>query len=123
MQPLESGLGWKEELEWAIKALALLLRDEKTISAYEVHTNRLVPILLHCLLGPGKRGGAGGVPSKERAEGFRRIFAESAQEAPTDLDSRSVQNFSGFRQIFYWSATTDSDLFYNRKSPRDTNFC
>jgi E3 ubiquitin-protein ligase HECTD1 len=88
--PLESGLGWKEELEWALKALALLLRDEKTISAYEVHTNRLVPILLHCLLGAGKRGGAGGVASRERAECFRRIFAESAQEAPTDLDSSTT---------------------------------
>ena len=90
-QSLESGLGWREELEWSLKALALLLRDEKTISAYEVHTNRLVPILLHCLLSAGgKRGGAGGVASRERAECFRRIFAESAQEPPTDLDSRSA---------------------------------
>ena len=82
-QSLDSGLSWLEELEWALKALALLLRDEKTISAYEVHTNRLVPILLHCLTG-GKRGGM----APGRADIFRRVFAESAQEPPPDLDSR-----------------------------------
>lgn len=82
IQLLESGLGWSEELQWALKALALLLRDEKTISAYEVHTNRLVPILLHCLTGKKE------VLAKERAQIFLRAFAESAQELPPDLDSR-----------------------------------
>ena len=50
-QVLDSGLSWIEELECALKALATLLRDEKTISWYEVHVSRLVPVLLHCLTG------------------------------------------------------------------------
>jgi len=36
LQPLDSGRSWQEELESSLKALAHLLRDEKTISAYEV---------------------------------------------------------------------------------------
>ena len=90
-QPLDSGMAWSEELQWALRALAQLLRDEKTISAYEVHTNRLVPILLHCLTG-GKKGGASAVAAaaRERAKSFRSVFAESAQEPQPDLDSRCV---------------------------------
>ena len=84
MQPLESGLNWSEELHLSLKSLAVLLRDEKTISAYEVHTNRLVPILLHCLTGRGKDG----LAARKRMEIFRRVFAESALEPPPDLDSR-----------------------------------
>lgn len=87
-QALESGLGWSEELSWSLKALALLLRDEKTISAYEVHTNRLVPILLHCLLGRKDGGTVTVAAARERAKCFRRVFAESAQEHPPDMDSR-----------------------------------
>ena len=89
MQALDSGMDWLEELRWALKALALLLRDEKTISSYEVHTNRLVPIILHCLTGRKDRGGAAAMAAaKDRAKCFRRVFAESAQEHPPDLDSR-----------------------------------
>ena len=79
LQLLESGLSWSEELEWALKALALLLRDEKTISAYEVNSSRLVSILLNCLVG---RGG------EERVEILKRTFMETAQDPPPDLNSR-----------------------------------
>ena len=61
----------------------MLLRDEKTISAYEVHTNRLVPILLHCLA-DGKRSSL----TRERVEIFKKVFSESAEEPPPDLDTR-----------------------------------
>ena len=89
----------------SLKALALLLRDEKTISAYEVHTSRLVPILLHCLTGGG--GGKGGAMGGEggkgggdvdvgrggkmvggRVEVFKKMFSESAEQLPPDLDTR-----------------------------------
>ena len=59
-----------------MKALALLLRDEKTISAYEVHTSQLVPILLRCLA------------TQEREDLFKTAFAVTAQELPPDLDTR-----------------------------------
>lgn len=63
-----------------LRALAHLLRDEKTISAFEVHHSRLVPILLHCLVGGGT--------ARERVTLFMAAFAEAAQELPPDLDTR-----------------------------------
>ena len=82
----------------SLKALAQLLRDEKTISAYEVHTSRLVPILLHCLTGGvgkgeegGKEGGVGGRGEAmvwERVQVFKKMFSESAEQLPPDLDTR-----------------------------------
>ena len=75
-----------EELEGALRALAHLLRDEKTLSAYEVHTSRLVPVLLHCLAGCG----VGGASAKERVKLFRKVFAESAEDFPPELDTRWV---------------------------------
>ncbi len=68
-----------------LEELALLLRDEKTISAYEVHLSGLVPVLLHCL-----KGGVASDPGKVavRVDLFKKAFAESAQEAPADLDIR-----------------------------------
>ena len=85
---MESGLSWEEELECALKALATLLRDEKTISAYEVHVSRLVPILLHCLTGrrPGK--GFDCTKTTQRVAVFAKSFADAAQELPADLDTR-----------------------------------
>lgn len=90
---LESGLCWEVELECALRALATLLRDEKTISWYEVHMSRLVPVLLHCLTGIGEGGTVGvGVPeeekSLERVKLFKKMFAETTDELPPDLDSR-----------------------------------
>ena len=81
------GSGWREGLETALTALALLLRDEKTISAYEVHLSGLVPVLSHCL-----KGGVASDDSKvaTRVELFKRAFAESAQQMPADLDARYV---------------------------------
>ena len=72
-------------------ALAQLLRDEKTISAYEVHLSSLVPTLLHCL-----RGGVVTEPSKvqTRVKIFKRVFADTAQETPVDLDTRYAVNCS-----------------------------
>ena len=86
-QELPSSIGWREELETALTALALLLRDEKTISAYEVHLSGLVPVLSHCL-----KGGVASDSSKvaTRVELFKRAFAESAQQMPADLDIRYV---------------------------------
>lgn len=98
-QTLDSGLSWEEELECALKALATLLRDEKTISWYEVHMSRLVPVLLYCLTGRMREEesaaagvGQGGPPSdektKERVRLFKKMFAEASDELPVDLDSR-----------------------------------
>ncbi len=80
-------MGWHRELVTALEALALLLRDEKTISAYEVHLSGLVPVLLHCL-----KGGGANDPGKvaARVQLFKGVFTESAQEAPADLDTRFV---------------------------------
>ena len=83
MQLLDSGLSWTEELQWALRALALLLRDEKTISAYEVLTSRLVPILRHCLTGSGGETDVG-----ERKRIFKAVFTETADEPPTDIDPK-----------------------------------
>ena len=92
---------WKDNLEHNLKALATLLRDEKTISAYEVHLSRLVPVLLYCLTGTRGDttgsvvvGGCGGPERekskvKERVKLFKRVFAEAADELPADHpDSR-----------------------------------
>lgn len=97
-QVLDSGLSWLEELECALKALATLLRDEKTISWYEVHMSRLVPVLLYCLTGvsseAGSEGRALGVgrveddKAKIRAGLFKKTFVEAAEEIPPDLDTR-----------------------------------
>lgn len=105
---LDSGLSWEEELECALRALATLLRDEKTISWYEVHMSRLVPVVLHCLTGArstvggegegeGPRIGSEGTAGvsgpeedkiKERIELFKKTFAEASDELTVDLDSR-----------------------------------
>ena len=66
-----------------MRALALLLRDEKTISAYEVLTSRLVPILRHCLTGSGGETDMG-----ERKRIFKAVFTETADEPPTDIDPK-----------------------------------
>ncbi len=98
---MESGRSWKEELEQGLKSLATLLRDEKTISSYEVHLSRLVPVLLHCLTGVQKEsengGGVEGANSpensraRERVEVFKHIFSEAAlDESPSDLDLRYI---------------------------------
>lgn len=95
----DSGLGWEEELEHALKALATLLRDEKTISWYEVHMSCLVPVILYCLTGMNKEslegagpGGIVGVAENEkvlsRVRLFRKTFAAASGELPPDLDSR-----------------------------------
>lgn len=65
----------------------MLLRDEKTISAYEVHIGRLVPVLLHCV-----KGGVTTDPQKVQARVglFKTVFANTLQEAPVDLDIRCV---------------------------------
>ncbi len=78
-----------------------MLRDEKTISAYEVHHSRLVPVLLYCLTGStseaagttaeAKVGVVGTVGDKavERANVFKQMFASSAAEdSSSDLDAR-----------------------------------
>ena len=44
-------MGWKEELEFAVQALSDLLKEEKTLSAYEIHNSSMVQVLLHCLSG------------------------------------------------------------------------
>lgn len=44
-------MNWKEELEFAVQALSDLLKEEKTLSAYEVHNSNMVQVLLHCLSG------------------------------------------------------------------------
>ena len=82
-QLLDSGLSWSEELQWALRALALLLRDEKTISAYEVLTSRLVPILLRCLTGSEE-----GTDMEERKRIFRTVFTETGDEPPLDVDPK-----------------------------------
>ena len=85
-------------MECALRALATLLRDEKTISWYEVHMSRLVPVLLYCLTGTTKEGGGngeGGVAmskkeekANERVKLFKKVFVESLDDLPPDLDSR-----------------------------------
>ncbi len=96
---MDSGLSWGEELECALRALATLLRDEKTISWYEVHMSRLVPVLLHCLTGKGEgsssNGGERGVADVSREEKantrvklFKKVFLEALDDLAPDLDSR-----------------------------------
>lgn len=87
---MESGLSWEEELECALKALAALLRDEKTISAYEVHVSRLVPILLHCLSGRGMGGASDSAKTSQRVVIFAKSFEDASQELPADLDTRYI---------------------------------
>lgn len=92
-----------EELECAMRALATLLRDEKTISWYEVHMSRLVPVLLHCLTGMnaatsgGVASGGGGTLDvgevqeekvETRVKLFKKMFVEASEELPPDLDAR-----------------------------------
>lgn len=80
-----------------MKALATLLRDEKTISWYEVHMSRLVPVLLYCLTGTNSDTPEGGVlgvggveddKAKRRVKLFRKTFMEASEELPPDLDAR-----------------------------------
>ena len=85
---MESGLSWEEEMQCALKALATLLRDEKTISAYEVHVSRLIPILLHCLTGHQVGGASDAAKTRQRVDIFVKSFADAAQELPADLDTR-----------------------------------
>ena len=105
LQLLDSGLSWQEELESSLKSLAHLLRDEKTISAYEVHHSRLVPVLLYCLAGSVSetmawgstseaklsRCGVVGDKAAERVNIFKQMFALSGTEdSYSELDSRRV---------------------------------
>ena len=106
-----------EELECALKALATLLRDEKTISWYEVHMSRLVPVLLYCLTGVNSDSSAAAaaaavvegeasavascrsqeeeeeeeeeeIKARKRVQLFKKTFMEVSEELPPDLDSR-----------------------------------
>lgn len=101
VQVLDSGLSWREELEGALKALAHLLRDEKTISAYEVHHSRLIPVLLYCLTGGlGETASVGttsetkmtmvyvGDKAIERVNIFKRMFSSTLEDSYSDLDAR-----------------------------------
>ena len=63
-------MSWSEELHFSLQALAELLRDEKTLSAYEVHTSNMVEVLLHCLTGQF----AGGMLSWDKVRERRKIF-------------------------------------------------
>ena len=42
---------WSEELKWSLQALAEMLKEDTTLSAYEVHSSSVVQVLLHCLSG------------------------------------------------------------------------
>ena len=99
-QHLDSGLDWREGLEGALRALAFLLRDEKTMSAYEVHLSRLVPVLLHCLTGAQggmvdrdvannkEVGSCKKDRARERERVFKKVFSDVSTEPHDDLNSR-----------------------------------
>lgn len=44
-------MGWKEELQFGLQALSDLLKEENTLSAFEIHSSSLVQVLLHCISG------------------------------------------------------------------------
>ncbi|XP_070578127.1 E3 ubiquitin-protein ligase HECTD1-like isoform X6 [Ptychodera flava] len=44
-----SELSWSEQMKTALESLTLLLKDENTLSAYELHSSGLVQALLRCL--------------------------------------------------------------------------
>ncbi|XP_078675972.1 E3 ubiquitin-protein ligase HECTD1-like isoform X4 [Branchiostoma floridae x Branchiostoma belcheri] len=45
----EGELGWEDQMKTALECLTLLLKDEATISAFELHSSGLVQALLNCL--------------------------------------------------------------------------
>ena len=88
LQTLGSGASWCEELERSLRSLALLMRDERSISVYEIQSCRLVPILLHCMTAEGGDDRAQ-QRARERLKIFSSAFSDTPQE-PLDLNSRFV---------------------------------
>lgn len=69
-------MSWSEELHFSLQALAELLRDEKTLSAYEVHTSNMVEVLLHCLTGQFSGSVMSWSKVQERKNMFCTVFSE-----------------------------------------------
>lgn len=49
LKVLDSGVSWRDQLTGALQALAEMLKDDATLSAYEVHSSNMVQVLLNCL--------------------------------------------------------------------------
>jgi hypothetical protein len=73
---LEGGEGWREEMKAGLDNLLSLLKDEHTMSAYEVHSSGLVQCLFNCLnmATPSIKHRA---QALERVHVFRECFKES----------------------------------------------
>ena len=81
-------MNWDEELERSLRALAILMRDERSISVYEIQSSGLVPALIHCMTAEGGDHMAQ-ARARERQKIFSSAFADIPQE-PVDLNSRFV---------------------------------
>jgi E3 ubiquitin-protein ligase HECTD1 len=79
--PLDSGMDWKEELEFALQALSDLLKEENTISAHEVHNSSMVQVLLHCLSGKFSEESLTQHEIIQRYNIFTKVFSEMDSKA------------------------------------------
>jgi len=92
-------VSWSDGLKSSLKDLALMLRDEKTLSAYEVHLSSLVSVLLHCLRGFHSKPGNEKVT--ERVSIFKTSFTDIIQETSVDLDTRYSKKTQIFDLMIY----------------------
>ncbi|KAL8619753.1 hypothetical protein ACOMHN_025839 [Nucella lapillus] len=84
-QSPEEGENWAEELQEALKALASLVKDELSISCYEIISSSLVPCLLSLL---GSEG-ADSEMTKARVRFFEEAF-QGKKGGATELTTKLV---------------------------------
>uniref|UniRef100_A0A1X7TZ16 E3 ubiquitin-protein ligase n=1 Tax=Amphimedon queenslandica TaxID=400682 RepID=A0A1X7TZ16_AMPQE len=78
---LDSGMGWKEELQFGLQALSDLLKEESTLSAFEVHSSSLVQVLLHCISGQFSEEPVPAQKINERFNLFKEVFSDADKNA------------------------------------------
>lgn len=92
-QSLDSGMGWKEELQFGLQALSDLLKEENTLSAFEIHSSSLVQVLLHCI--------SGQVAANEYNLWIVTVL-KSIQFSEEPLPSHKIsERFNLFMQVFF----------------------
>ncbi|PIK60002.1 putative E3 ubiquitin-protein ligase HECTD1 isoform X1 [Apostichopus japonicus] len=87
IKPVEADTSWNGTLKAALLSLSNLLKDENSISAYELHSSGLVQVLLNCLNDGYDHVAQQDRHLKERIGVFKAAFKSSSND---DDDSSSA---------------------------------
>ena len=102
------GQPWKEVLLLALQNLAELLRDENTVSAYELHSSGLIQSLLQMFAVEGKNKKSAKL-QRQRVEIFREVFCNQ-EEIATSLVKKLIAVLESIEKlpIYLYDNSTSS---------------